>query len=67
MGVSLGNPTGSGSLMGGAGGVVDAEQAEAVLFLARYHQAQGDSAVAEALCTRYVDDLLPTRYSLHLL
>lgn len=31
---------------------MDAEQAEAVLFLARYHHAQGDNAVAEALCTR---------------
>ena len=58
MGDNLGNATGSGGMMGGAGGVVDAEQAEAVLFLARYHQAQGDSAVAESLCTRYANEQL---------
>ena len=58
VGVNQGNTTGSGGMMSGAGGVVDAEQAEAVLFLARYHQAQGDTAVAESLCTRCVNEQL---------
>ena len=56
LGALLGSPAG-GDAEGRAGtarlgGVVDAEQAEAVLFLARYHDAKGDTKVAEALCTR---------------
>jgi len=58
LGALLGSPGGASGADGGAmgatklGGAVDAEQAEAVLFLARYHAAQGDGKLAEALCTR---------------
>lgn len=63
LGALLSSPPPGGVLEGSAPGVVvgggsigtgavDAEQAEAVLFLARFHLAQGDGPLAEAYCTR---------------